>query len=96
MEIDGKKVASTGTTALSIVGTVLGGTALAGVLGGNGGSPKGTTSSQLNTELIKQNQHIENKLDEQTNMLLEKLLSELKIIEEQNVKIIKLLGGGIK
>ena len=41
MEIDGKKVASTGTTALGIVGTVLGGTALAGVLGGNGGSPNG-------------------------------------------------------
>ena len=41
MEIDGKKVASTGTTALSIVGTVLGSTALAGVLGGNGGSPNG-------------------------------------------------------
>ena len=56
---------------------------------------KGVTSSQLNTELIKQNQHIENKLDEQTNMLLEKLLSELKIIEEQNIEIIKLLGGGI-
>lgn len=56
---------------------------------------KGATSSQLNTELIKQNQHIENKLDEQTNMLLEKLLSELKIIEEQNIEIIKLLGGGI-
>lgn len=57
---------------------------------------KGATSSQLNTELIKQNQHIENKLDEQTNMLLEKLLSELRIIEEQNIKIIKLLGGGVK
>ena len=41
MEIDGKKVASTGTTALSIVGTVLGSTALAGVLGGNNGSPNG-------------------------------------------------------
>ena len=26
-------------------------------------------------------------------MLLEKLLSELKIIEEQNIEIIKLLGG---
>ena len=57
---------------------------------------KGATSSQLNTELIKQNQHIENKLDEQTNMLLEKLLSELKNIEEQNIEIIKLLGGGVK
>lgn len=57
---------------------------------------KGATSSQLNTELIKQNQHIENKLDEQTNMLLEKLLSELKIIEEQNIEIIKLLGGSVK
>ena len=38
MEIDGKKVASTGTTALGIIGTVLGGTALAGQLGANGGS----------------------------------------------------------
>ena len=57
---------------------------------------KCTTSSQLNTELIKQNQHIENKLDEQTNILLEKLLSELKIIEEQNIEIIKLLGGSVK
>ena len=57
---------------------------------------KGATSAQLITELIKQSQHIENKLDEQTNMLLEKLLSELKIIEEQNTEIIKLLGGGIK
>lgn len=57
---------------------------------------KSATSSRLNTELIKQSQHIENKLDEQTNMLLEKLLSELKIIEEQNIEIIKLLGGGIK
>ena len=57
---------------------------------------KGAASAQLNTELIKQSQHIENKLDEQTNILLEKLLSELKIIEEQNIEIIKLLGGGIK
>lgn len=57
---------------------------------------KGATSSQLNTELIKQNQHIENKLDEQTNMLLEKLLSELKVVEEQNIEIIKLLGGSVK
>ena len=29
-------------------------------------------------------------------MLLEKLLSELKIIEEQNIEIIKLLDGGVK
>lgn len=54
---------------------------------------KGATSAQLNTELIKQNQHIENKLDEQTNTLLENLLSELRIIQKQNIEIIKLLGG---
>lgn len=38
MEIDGKKVASTGTTSLGIIGTVLGGTALAGVLSGDNGA----------------------------------------------------------
>ena len=54
---------------------------------------KGATSAQLNTELIRQNQHLENKLDEQTNVLLEKLSSELKVIQEQNIEIIKLLGG---
>lgn len=54
---------------------------------------KGATSAQLNTELIKQNQHIESKLDEQTKVLLEKLLFELKVIEEQNIQIIRLLGG---
>lgn len=41
MEIDGKKVASTGTTALGILGTVLGGTALAGVMSGGNGTPNG-------------------------------------------------------
>ena len=54
---------------------------------------KGATSAQLNTELIRQNQHLENKLDEQTNILLENLSSELKTIQEQNIEIIKLLGG---
>lgn len=38
MEIDGKKVASTGTTSLGIIGTVLGGTALAGILSGDNGT----------------------------------------------------------
>lgn len=52
---------------------------------------KSATSAQLNTELIKQNEHLENKIDEQTNSLLEKLLSELKIIEDQNIEIISLL-----
>lgn len=56
---------------------------------------KGATSAQLNTELIRQNQHLENKLDEQTNILLEKLSSELKTIQEQNIEIIKLLGGDL-
>ena len=54
-------------------------------------SAKSATSAQLNTTLIQQNQHLENKLDEQTKILLEKLISELKIIEEQNIEIINLL-----
>ena len=33
-------------------------------------SAKSATSAQLNTTLIQQNQHLENKLDEQTNILL--------------------------
>lgn len=52
---------------------------------------KSATSAQLNTTLIQQNQHLENKLDEQTNTLLEKLIVELKTIEEQNIEIISLL-----
>lgn len=53
---------------------------------------KSATSAQLNTELINQNQHLENKLDEYTNGLLVKLTEELKIVERQNEEIIALLN----
>lgn len=81
MEIDGKKVASTGTTALGIVGTVLGGTALAGVLGGNGGSPNGGGllgglfgGGNNNTCYITEKEFYQNQLAD-TNIMYQNLMN---------------------
>lgn len=52
-------------------------------------STKSATYSQLASEIVSQNQLIENKIDEEHNKLLNILISEIKVVEEQNEEIIK-------
>lgn len=52
-------------------------------------SSKSATYSQLATEIINQNNILENSIDDKNNKLLEKLIEEIKITESQNEKIIK-------
>ena len=63
-------------------------------------STKAGTYAQLNNDLQRQTQEIENKLDAQTNEilnktveLLQKTIEQNELIIRQNENIIKLIGG---
>ena len=52
-------------------------------------STKGATYAQLATEIVNQNQELEDVINIKIHDLLDSLINAIKITEEQNVKIIK-------
>lgn len=54
-------------------------------------STKSATYSQLANEIMQQNSEIENRIDLKTNEMIDSVMKEIKKINEQNEKIIKMI-----
>lgn len=54
-------------------------------------STKSATYSQLSNEIMQQNSEIEDRIDLKTNEMIDSVMKEIKKINEQNEKIIKMI-----
>lgn len=54
-------------------------------------STKSATYSQLANEIMQQNSEIEDRIDLKTNEMIDSVMKEIKKINEQNEKIIKMI-----